>query len=115
MSTEKDPETEKQVVRTRTPRPDELTAETLEFLTEIDRFKRDRMQSFLSDEEILSLLLELGYRGVEGEVAVDDGQIGRFVEARQAFRKETGRLFPSWSEVFAILRELGYARPEEAA
>lgn len=115
MSTEKSPENKKQVVRTRTPRPDELTAETLEFLTEIDRFKRDRMQSFLSDEEILTLLLELGYESSEGERAVDPLQVDRFVEARQAFRKETGRLFPSWSEVFTILRELGYERRETAS
>ena len=34
---------------------------------------------------------------------------------RDAYRKRTGRLFPNWSEVFALLHELGYKRVERAA
>ncbi|MEX1023527.1 MAG: hypothetical protein WD226_00495 [Planctomycetota bacterium] len=104
----------RQTVRTRTPRPDELTAETLEFLTEIDRLKRQRMQSLLSDHEVLGLLLELGYRSPNGEPDISDEQVESFAQARQVFRKATGRLFPSWSEVFTILRDLGYERSEAA-
>lgn len=115
--TEHDPndDAKKRVVRTRTPRPDELTAETLEFLTEVDRFKRDNMQSFLSDQEVLEVLLGLGYQSPDGATCVDEAQLESFAEARQVFRKDSGRLFPSWSEVFSILEGLGYARKSEAA
>lgn len=28
------------------------------------------------------------------------------------YKRESGRMFPTWSEVLEIIRELGYAKPE---
>ena len=42
---------EKPWVRTHTPRPDELSRETFEFIAAIDEYKRKHMRSFLSDKE----------------------------------------------------------------
>jgi hypothetical protein len=35
-----------------------------------------------------------------------------FMEAMEAYKQRSGRLFPTWSEVFEVLRSLGYRRPE---
>ena len=57
-----EPETKKIRVRTHTPRPDELTRETFEFITAVDEYKRRHMRSFLNDPEVLEILHDLGYR-----------------------------------------------------
>jgi hypothetical protein len=44
-----------------TPRPDELSRETFEFIAAIDEYKRKHMRSFLSDREVLGVLRALGY------------------------------------------------------
>ncbi|MFT7540461.1 MAG: hypothetical protein ACI9K5_001422 [Gammaproteobacteria bacterium] len=109
------PRTPKRVVKTHTPRPDELSKETFEFIAAIDDYKRNHMRSFLDDIEILNILYSLGYGHPEFEATpdnADDEQIERFQDARQRYRDEAGRLFPTWSELFTILTELGYSREE---
>ena len=105
-------ERKKPKVRTRTPRPDELSRETFEFISAVDEYKRRHMRSFLDDEEVLEILLELGYLREGFAPAVTDAQLDDFAAARQRYRDEEGRLFPSWSEVFELLTTLGYQRAE---
>lgn len=107
---------EKLRVRTHTPRPDQLTRETFEFITAIDEYKRRHMRSFLTDEEVLEIVYELGYRlpgrsDLQAKPKAD--QVAGYVAARKRYRVEKGRLFPTWSEVFALLSGLGYRRGEE--
>lgn len=109
----------KTVVRTRTPRPDELTRETFEFIAAIDEYKRRHMRSFLNDEEVLEVLFSLGYALAEDATDADgprvtEDRLRDFSDARLRYRAEHGRLFPTWSEVFELLRELGYERVDEA-
>ncbi len=33
-----------------------------------------------------------------------------FLEAMQAYKKRSGRMFPTWSEVLEVLRDLGYQK-----
>jgi len=102
-------------VRTHTPRPDELTRETFEFISAIDEYKRAHMRSFLNDDEVLAILHDLGYRPAGRPAAArepDEAELAAYAEARQRYRVEQGRLFPTWSEVFELLRELGYTRVE---
>lgn len=35
-----------------------------------------------------------------------------FINAINAFKRKSGRSFPTWSEVLQIVRELGYRRPD---
>lgn len=108
----------KRPYRTLTPRPDELTRETFEFITAVDEYKRKHMRSFLGDDEVIEVLLSLGYV-LEAEAAerneVTEVEVDAFVAARERYRHEEGRLFPTWSEVFKLLLELGYARHDESA
>lgn len=43
------------------PRPDEMTAEVLEFITAIDEYKRIHQRPFPSWSEILDVVKDLGY------------------------------------------------------
>ena len=103
-------------VRTHTPRPDELTRETFEFITAVDDYKRRNMRSFLNDSEVLEILFDLGYR-LPGRSDLGrepaEEQLKAYAAARQRYRVEQGRLFPAWSEVFELLHGLGYQRGEE--
>lgn len=104
-------------VRTHTPRPDELSRETFEFIAAIDEYKRKHMRSFLSDREVLTVLRSLGY-GNEGPVSEpSEADLAAYAQARTRYRAEHGRLFPTWSEVFQLLLDLGYRRqdPRSAA
>ena len=106
----------KRVVKTRTPRPDELSRETFEFITAVDDYKRRHMRSFLDDLEILNILYSLGYehpRFEHDQGAPEEDELDLFQSARKRYRDEAGRLFPSWSELFAILTELGYVREDD--
>lgn len=38
-----------------------------------------------------------------------------FMQAMQDYKKRSGRMFPTWSEVLEVLRSLGYRKLEEAA
>ena len=100
---------EKPWVRTHTPRPDELSRESFEFIAAIDQYKRKYMRSFLSDREVLEILTGLGYsRGSPDEPSARD--LAEYADARARYRKEHGRLFPTWSEIFDLLLALGYRR-----
>lgn len=92
--------------RTSPPRPDQLTEETVEFLTALDLYKRQEMRSFLRFEEIFPVLEQLGYRFEGSQAELDEA----FDAALDALREESGRLFPSWSEVFGVAIDLGWAR-----
>ncbi len=109
----RDPETKKLQVHTHTPRPDELSRETFEFIAAVDEYKRRRMRSFLEDQEILAILHELGYARALAEVGgAFERELADFAAERARYRREKGRLFPAWSEVFQLLLELGYERKE---
>jgi len=104
-------------VRTHTPRPDELSRETFEFIAAIDEYKRKHMRSFLSDREVLSVLRSLGYDNEDAASEPSEADLAAYAAARTRYRAEHGRLFPTWSEVFQLLLELGYRRqdPRSAA
>lgn len=34
-----------------------------------------------------------------------------FMQAMQDYKQRSGRMFPTWSEVLEVLRELGYEKP----
>ena len=36
-----------------------------------------------------------------------------FMQAMQDYKQSSGRMFPTWSEVLEVLRDLGYMKPEE--
>jgi hypothetical protein len=38
-----------------------------------------------------------------------------FMEAMQAYKLRSGRMFPTWSEVLEVLRSLGYEKAIPAA
>jgi len=117
-STPSDPSDEsKPWIRTHTPRPDELSRETFEFIAAIDEYKRKHMRSFLSDREVLTVLHDLGYTVREGASEPNDHDLERYAQSRARYRTEQGRLFPTWSEVFQLLVDLGYERqdPRNAA
>ncbi|MEM7305722.1 MAG: hypothetical protein AAF682_03585 [Planctomycetota bacterium] len=104
-------------VRTRTPRPDELSREAFEFITAIDDYKRVHMRSFLDDAQVLTVAHELGwYPGGSParSIAPKKDELAAYAKARETYRKDQGRLFPSWSEVFELLMALGYERREAA-
>ncbi len=109
-----DVEAKKQAVRTHTPRPDELSHETFEFISAVDQYKRRHLRSFLDDEEILAILNELGYRRTRatGARVPLAEELADLADARLRYRVEKGRLFPTWSEVFELLLALGYRREE---
>ena len=99
-------------IKTRTPRPDELSREAFEFIAAIDEYKRRHLRSFLDDEEVIEVVLQLGYvRGdLEAHPQPSARELADLKRARQKYREEQGRLFPSWSEIYELLRELGYKR-----
>jgi hypothetical protein len=38
-----------------------------------------------------------------------------FVMAIQEYKKQSGRLFPTWSEILEVAQNLGYAKADRAA
>ncbi len=38
-----------------------------------------------------------------------------FMDAMQAYKKSSGRMFPTWSEVLEVLRDLGYQKAASVA
>ena len=104
-------------IHTRTPRPDELSREAFQFIAAIDEYKRKHLRSFLDDAQVLAVAHELGWfpKKSRRRGAPTKDEIARYAAARDAYRKESGRLFPNWSEVFSLLQDLGYTRVEKAA
>ena len=92
--------------RTSPPRPDQLSDETVEFLTALDLYKRKQMRSFLRFEEIFPVLEELGYSFPGERKALEKS----FDDALETLRAESDRLFPSWSEIFGVALDLGWKR-----
>lgn len=43
----------------------------------------------------------------------DDDEV-EFMRAMQEYKKSSGRMFPTWSEVLEVLISLGYRKPEPA-
>jgi len=38
-----------------------------------------------------------------------------FMRAMDDYKRKSGRMFPTWSEVLEVVRDLGYVRPTEGA
>jgi hypothetical protein len=38
-----------------------------------------------------------------------------FMQAMYDYKRSSGRMFPTWSEVLEVLRSLGYEKPEQGA
>jgi hypothetical protein len=38
-----------------------------------------------------------------------------FMKAMDDYKRKSGRMFPTWSEVLEVVRSLGYSKPEPAA
>lgn len=41
----------------------------------------------------------------------NSGAESEFLLAMQAYKRSSGRMFPTWSEVLEVLRDLGYEKP----
>ena len=94
-----------------------MTDELLEFVLAIDDYKRNHMRSFLDDVEVLGVAHDLGWFPTKGRGkghAVSKAEQKAYADARETYRLENGRLFPSWSEIFELLRGLGCERDELA-
>lgn len=87
-------------------KPDEMAGEVVEFIAAIDEFKRRNMLQHLPLQQVLEVVRELGYDC--SEAARDEER--RVQVAIDNYREAHSRLFPNWSEVFFVLRELGYDR-----
>ena len=46
------------------------------------------------------------------ERAYTDSEM-EFLHAMQDYKKSSGRMFPTWSEVLEVLRDLGYEKPAD--
>ena len=88
------------------PRPDEMSAETFEFLAAIDEYKRERMLAHLESSDVIEILAGLGYERPKRKA----DPVREYDAALAKYRKDAGRLFPNWSEVFEVVRGLGYQR-----
>jgi hypothetical protein len=47
-----------------------------------------------------------------GEQAESAAEL-EFIRAMQDYQRDSGRLFPTWSEVLEVLHQLGYHKPNE--
>ncbi|MBM3977071.1 MAG: hypothetical protein FJ299_08785 [Planctomycetes bacterium] len=90
-------------------RPDQMSGELCKFLAAIDTYRRTHSRSNLQPADVRRVLHELGYRR-EGR-KVDARTFERDYEAALlAYKRKAKRLFPSWSEVHALLLEAGWRR-----
>ena len=92
----------------RVEKPDEMSAEVIEFIGAIDEVKRREMTQHLGLPQILEVVHELGFRSATA--GIGDGELRNVQAALDDYRREHERLFPNWSEVWSVLRELGYER-----
>jgi hypothetical protein len=86
-------------------RPDEMAPEVFEFIDAIEKFKRHTMKAHLGSAQVLEVARGLGYRMVKGEV-----EVAEYEGALEAYKKRFKRPFPNWSEVFEVLKEIGFNR-----
>ena len=93
--------------RNKPERPDEFAPETFEFIAAVDEFKRRHQKKQLSTQEMLQVLRSLGYRGPG---AITTSEVARVDGALLDYRRRNNRLFPGWSEIFAVLLDSGYHR-----
>lgn len=99
--------------RVKVARPDELTRETFEFIAAIDEFKRNNMISIVSLEDLLTISHSLGYsRHKAGSGELELQQLQNEIDK---YKKEKGRLFPNWSEIFGIMIDMGYTHRDQVA
>jgi hypothetical protein len=61
----------------------------------------------------------VGVRSQPVETVVNDREEStlesEFMEAMQQYKKSSGRMFPTWSEVLEVLHSLGYRKPGQHA
>ncbi|MHC5539165.1 hypothetical protein ACYOEI_13185 [Singulisphaera rosea] len=51
--------------------------------------------------------------GRQAEASGQSDELREFVQAIRDYREESGRMFPTWSEVLEVLLSLGYEKSEE--
>jgi hypothetical protein len=90
-------------------RPDEMSSELCAFLAKIDGYKRAERKSHLAPEDLRAVLLALGYRR-EGRKLDGPTFEREYSEMLAGYKQRTKRLFPTWSEIYGQLRELGWRR-----
>ena len=61
------------------------------------------------DTEIATTTPSSGRKVSHYATPVADEEL-EFIQAIEAFKSETGQLFPSWSEVLQVLKSLGYTK-----
>jgi hypothetical protein len=50
----------------------------------------------------------------DGQAAYD-ADVAEFAAAMQEYKRSSGRMFPTWSEVLEVLQGLGFRKPEGRA
>ena len=58
------------------------------------------------------MLFALGYGRTSTTGEPSESELADYAHARARYRAEHGRLFPTWSEVFQLLVDLGFQRQE---
>ncbi len=66
----------------------------------------DFLSLILFQPDYLQKLMEIG----EADAEARSAEILEFVDAIDAYRQENSRPFPTWTEVFSILKRLGYTK-----
>jgi hypothetical protein len=89
-------------------KPDEMSHEVLDFIAAVDETKRKLMTQHLDLGQVIALVHELGYRSATA--GRGKGELRAVERAIDDYRREHERLFPNWSEVWSVLRELGYEK-----
>lgn len=55
------------------------------------------------------------HASARAEEAIESEEVDperEFILAMESYKKQSGRMFPTWSEVLEVLRDLGYAKTE---
>ena len=89
-------------------KPDEMSDDVVDFIAAIDEVKRREMIQHLELTRVIEIVHELGFRSATA--GRGKGELRAVEQALQDYRQEHDRLFPNWSEVWSVLRELGYER-----
>ena len=89
-------------------KPDEMSDEVIHFIAAIDELKRRKMVQHLELAQVIEVAHDLGYRSATA--GRGQGELRAVEQALDSYRREHDRLFPNWSEVWSVLRELGYEK-----